>query len=82
MEQFHLEFHSSSISKPEIIYISSWRYVDGSGVQRVAGDADLKRSQHYPILFGRAVAETFIREWPAIKASGYTLRPAMTHSVI
>ena len=35
------------------------RYVDGSGVNRVSGGADLKGSQHYPKLFGMAVAELY-----------------------
>ena len=33
--------------------------MDGSGVNRVSGGADLKGSQHYPKLFGKAVAELY-----------------------
>lgn len=40
------------------IWVSS-RYVDGSGVQRICGGVDLKGSQHYPKLFGHAVAQLY-----------------------
>ena len=48
----------------------------------MCGDADLKRSQHYPVLFGRTVAETYMRECSQIKASGYMLRPDKPSSVV
>lgn len=37
------------------------RYIDSSGVSRVVGATDLKMSQHYPSLFGRTIAETYLR---------------------
>lgn len=35
--------------------------MDSNGRQRVCGSVDLKGSQHYPVLFGRTVAEAAIR---------------------
>jgi len=43
------------------------RYVDGSGVQRICGDCDLKASQHYPVRFGCAVAECFLEHYELVK---------------
>ena len=37
----------------------SLRYTDGEGQQRVCGGVDLKNSQYYPTLLGRAVAELY-----------------------
>ena len=43
------------------------RYLDGSGVQRVQGGQDLKKSQHYPARFGMAICEIFLQHYPDIK---------------
>ena len=45
------------------------RYFDGSGILRVCGGKDLKQSQHYPKLFGAAVAQLFAQEKKHIKTS-------------
>ena len=37
------------------------RYVDGSGIQRVCGGADLKHSQYYPKLFGHGFAQLYAK---------------------
>ena len=56
----------SKVSKPPnlklaiiYMYIYRLRYVDSQGIQRVCGGADLKGSQYYPTLLGRAVAELY-----------------------
>lgn len=38
---------------------SPTRYEDSAGIRRVSGGKDLKNSQYYPMLLGRAVAELF-----------------------
>jgi hypothetical protein len=38
---------------------SASRYTDQAGTQRVCGGTDLKSSQYYPTLLGRAVAELY-----------------------
>lgn len=35
--------------------------MDGAGVSRVCGGADLKASQYYPKLFGKAVAQLYAK---------------------
>ncbi|CAJ1432776.1 unnamed protein product, partial [Effrenium voratum] len=38
----------------------SVKYEDSCGIRRVAGGADLKKSQHYPKLFGASVAQLWV----------------------
>lgn len=45
------------------------RYVDAQGIKRISGGKDLKKSQHYPILFGRTVAEKYLELELEIKRS-------------
>lgn len=52
-----------------------WRYIDSSGTPRVAGASDLKRSQHYPILFGRCIAEQALQHLPHSQAKANERRP-------
>ena len=47
--------------------LTTLRYIDGKGLQRICGGADLKGSQHYPRLFGQAVAQLYQREADGIQ---------------
>ena len=49
------------------ITLISGRYEDSSGQKRVAGSSGLKKSQHYPARFGRAVAECFLAHRAEVK---------------
>ena len=44
------------------------RYVDSEGVLRICGGADLKSSQYYPTLLGRAVAELYQKHREEVRA--------------
>ena len=47
--------------------ITTFRYIDGKGLKRICGGVDLKKSQHYPALFGHSVAQLYQREASAIQ---------------
>ncbi|CAK9088946.1 unnamed protein product [Durusdinium trenchii] len=44
------------------------RYIDGQGLPRVCGGKDLKNSQHYPRLFGAAVAQLYDKHRNEVQA--------------